>query len=106
VEDGSSLAADTGLTAKAVRRAIAQAGDEVVKSSISDKTGQELFSTRRHLVMKALEYREYEWRTVAGIAADTGLGSKVVKEVIAEAGGKIVRRRTRDSGGNELFRKA
>jgi hypothetical protein len=60
--------------------------------------------THRGRVMAALENPEYEWRTTAGVASETGLSSTVVRQIIASAGDQIVQAPERDQHGNKLYK--
>ena len=54
-------------------------------------------------VLEALSNSSFKWRTLNGVAKETGLTLESVQEAIAQASDKIVRSSARSSDGRELF---
>ncbi|MGB0743040.1 MAG: hypothetical protein ACPGSB_00810 [Opitutales bacterium] len=55
-------------------------------------------------VLNALEKEGYRWRTLAGIAKETGLPVHQVKHIIFnDLSGDVVRASVRSKGGKQLF---
>jgi hypothetical protein len=58
---------------------------------------------KKTLVMKALDNPKYTWRTVRGIAEETGLDARAVENVIAASEGAIVQSKLPSRDGEALF---
>ena len=54
-------------------------------------------------VLAALAKREFKWRTVAGVAKETGLAQDLVKLALTEAADKIVRSSIPSADGQDLY---
>jgi hypothetical protein len=58
---------------------------------------------RRNIVVRALEDPNYEWRTVEGVAEQTGLEEANVRETFEELNGEIIRSSVPDESGRNLY---
>ena len=58
---------------------------------------------RRNIVVRALEDPNYEWRTVEGVAEQTGLEEANVRETLEELDGEIIRSSVPDESGRNLY---
>jgi len=58
---------------------------------------------RRNIVVQALEDPNYEWRTVEGVAEQTGLAEANVRETLEELNGEIIRSSIPDESGRNLY---
>ena len=58
---------------------------------------------RRNTVVRALEDPNYEWRTVEGVAEQTGLEETNVRETLEELNGEIIRSSSPDESGRNLY---
>jgi hypothetical protein len=58
---------------------------------------------RRNIVVSALEDPHYEWRTVEGVAEQTGLSASNVRQVLEELNGEIIRSSIPDESGRNLY---
>jgi hypothetical protein len=58
---------------------------------------------RRNIVVQALEDPNYEWRTVEGVAEQTGLPEANVRETLEELNGEIIRSSIPDESGRHLY---
>jgi hypothetical protein len=58
---------------------------------------------RRNIVVRALEDPNYEWRTVEGVAEQTGLEEANVRETLEELNGEIIRSSVPDESGRNLY---
>jgi hypothetical protein len=58
---------------------------------------------RRNIVVSALEDPNYEWRTVEGVAEQTGLSVPNVRQVLEELNGEIIRSSIPDESGRNLY---
>jgi hypothetical protein len=58
---------------------------------------------RRNIVVRALEDPKYEWRTVEGVAEQTGLEESNVRETLEELNGEIIRSSIPDESGRNLY---
>lgn len=56
-----------------------------------------------HVVVNALENPNYKWRTLEGVAKDTGVEPFVVYRVIEKLGGQVVKSSVASIRGDELF---
>ena len=54
-------------------------------------------------VIMALENSKYDWRTLKGIASETGITQEKVKEIISQLDELIVQSSVPDKDGNDLF---
>ncbi len=54
-------------------------------------------------VLDALTSPDFKWRTVEGVAHETGLTQEIVHQAISEASDKIVRSSVPSSDGRELY---
>jgi DNA-binding IclR family transcriptional regulator len=57
----------------------------------------------RDLVIAALEDRRYEWRTIDGLAEQTGLPSAKVQEILESLQEDLVRSSVPDDRGRSLY---
>lgn len=57
----------------------------------------------RDLVIKALEDERYEWRTVEGVAEQTGIPAAIVQAVLKNSETDIVRSTISDELGRALY---
>jgi hypothetical protein len=55
------------------------------------------------LVLKALSNPKYQWRTVAGIAKETGLDPDIVTDVLGRLKDRMVRSTRSTKDGQEVF---
>ena len=58
---------------------------------------------RRGIVVRALEDPNYEWRTIEGVAEQTGLEESNVRETLEELNGEIIRSSIPDQSGRALY---
>jgi hypothetical protein len=58
---------------------------------------------RRNIVVRALEDPNYEWRTVEGVAEQTGIEEANVRETLEELNGEIIRSSIPDESGRHLY---
>src|ERR1700682_4698259 len=58
---------------------------------------------RRNIVVRALEDPNYEWRTVEGVAEQTGLEEANGREALEELNGEIIRSSVPDESGRNLY---
>lgn len=56
-----------------------------------------------HAVVEALENPRYKWRTLEGVAKDTGIEPSVVYRVIERLGTQVVKSGVASTKGDELF---
>src|SRR6266700_3323644 len=49
-----------------------------------NEEGERLYTTKRHLIIKALENSEYDWRTFKGIVTETKLEEDLIKKYIED----------------------
>jgi len=54
-------------------------------------------------VVRALEDPRYEWRTVEGLAEQTGLSATSLRQVLEELNGEIIRSSVPDESGRALY---
>jgi hypothetical protein len=54
-------------------------------------------------VMNSLGTARFKWRTVPGVAKETGLAEEVVRRAIAQSAEQIVRSAVSSADGQELF---
>jgi hypothetical protein len=64
---------------------------------------QPLDPNLRATVVGALEDPRYEWRTVEGIAEQTGLAVTEVPQILKQLNGEIVRSSSVDESGRALY---
>jgi hypothetical protein len=57
----------------------------------------------RAAVVRALEDSRYEWRTVDGLAEETGLSAANLQEILKDLNGEIIRSSTPDESGRALY---
>ncbi len=57
----------------------------------------------RNIVVRALEDPSYEWRTVEGVAEQTGLPASSVRQILEELNGEIIRSSIPDESGRNLY---
>jgi len=57
----------------------------------------------RNIVVRALEDPNYDWRTVEGIAEQTGLSASNVRQLLEELNGEIIRSSIPDESGRNLY---
>jgi hypothetical protein len=75
----------------------------VLKSDLSKLSDEDLRkSLESALVMKALEDPEWDWRTVAGVAEETGLPEGKVRELL-ESSTSVIRSSVPDNEGRSLY---
>jgi hypothetical protein len=75
----------------------------VLKSDLSELSDEDLRkSLESALVMKALEDPEWDWRTVAGVAEETGLPKGKVRELL-ESSTSVIRSSVPDNEGRSLY---
>ena len=65
--------------------------------------GSELSEKDIDAVLNALSNSNFKWRTIGGVAQETGLQTDVVRHAIAEAADKIVRSALPSADGKDLF---
>ena len=59
---------------------------------------------KKALVMQALEKNpKYIWRTIAGVAEETGLEVRTIKDIIAAAENEIIRSKVPAADGQDLY---
>jgi hypothetical protein len=58
---------------------------------------------QRNIVVRALEDPNYEWRTVEGVAEQTGLAASSVRQILDELNGEIIRSSIPDESGRNLY---
>ncbi len=66
---------------------------------MSNPVSEKIIST----VLTALAKPDFKWRTVAGVATETGLAQELVMQVLAAVSEKIVRSSVPSSDGQELY---
>lgn len=54
-------------------------------------------------VTQALESPEYDWRTVDGISADTGLDRDTISNLLQEMGNELIKSSVPDNKGRSLY---
>jgi hypothetical protein len=54
-------------------------------------------------VVRALEDPRYEWRTVEGLAEETGLPTDNLRKIVEDLNGEIVRSSIPDESGRALY---
>ena len=64
---------------------------------------QPLDPSLRAAVVRALEDPRYEWRTVEGLAEQTGLSATSLRQVLEELNGEIIRSSVPDESGRALY---
>jgi hypothetical protein len=64
---------------------------------------EQLELDRRNIVVRALEDPNYEWRTVEGVAEQTGLAAANVRQMLEELNGEIIRSSVPDESGRSLY---
>ena len=57
----------------------------------------------RNIVVGALEDPNYEWRTVEGVAEQTGVPASSVRQILEELNGEIIRSSIPDESGRSLY---
>jgi hypothetical protein len=57
----------------------------------------------RAAVVRALEDPRYEWRTVEGLADETGLPADSLRQILEELNGEIIRSSIPDESGRALY---
>lgn len=55
------------------------------------------------VVLKALEDPRWDWRTVEGVARDTGIPENEVLAIIESSADEVIRSRVRDAQGRTLY---
>lgn len=65
--------------------------------------GDKSSETARQLVIAALEDPRYDWRTIDGIAEETGISNAQIVAIVNEAGNTIVRSSIPDEQGRSLY---
>ena len=55
------------------------------------------------VVVKALEDPRWEWRTVDGIARETGVAEAQVLQILESSPDEVIRSRTSDAQGRALY---
>jgi hypothetical protein len=58
---------------------------------------------QKDLVLKALENPNYTWRTIAGIAKETGLDEETVHQVLKALGEEVIRSEVPSEKGEGLY---
>jgi hypothetical protein len=76
--------------------------EEGVMSENGDPKGR-INPDHRNIVVRALEDPNYEWRTVEGIADQTGFSASCVRQILEELNGEIVRSSIPDESGRNLY---
>jgi hypothetical protein len=64
---------------------------------------QPLDANLRAAVIRALEDPRYEWRTVEGLAEQTGLSATNLRQILEELNGEIIRSSVPDESGRALY---
>ena len=54
-------------------------------------------------VLNALAKPQFKWRTIAGVAKETGLANELVMQALGEATDRIVRSSVPSSDGQDLY---
>lgn len=79
----------------------------IAKPDVMQVTEQELQRSLEgaigRAVFKALEDPQWDWRTVDGLAEDTGLSSDQVLKVLESSPDEVIRSRTFDRRGRALY---
>lgn len=57
----------------------------------------------REAVLKALASPKFRWRTVAGVAQETGLEQEIVQRAISEVDDRVVRSSVKSADGRDLY---
>ena len=65
--------------------------------------GDKSSEAARQLVTAALEDPRYDWRTIDGIAEETGISNAQIMAIVNEAGNAIVRSSIPDEQGRSLY---
>jgi hypothetical protein len=59
--------------------------------------------SNKQKVLRALENPEWEWRTVTGVAAETGLDPEEVVGILEESPDEVIRSEVPDARGRPLY---
>lgn len=73
------------------------------KSTRARRSGTGKTGNVAHAVVEALENPNYKWRTLEGVAKDTGIEPFVVYRVIEKLGTQVVKASVASTKGDELF---
>ena len=74
---------------------VTQASEEDLRKSLEDAITRAIF--------KALEDPQWDWRTVDGLAEDTGLPSDHIRTALESSSDDVIRSRAPDSEGRVLY---
>jgi predicted transcriptional regulator len=102
----SGIAEETGLDAQTIRDIIAAIEAEIIRSKVPAPDGEDLYTTRSQLkpmVFKALKNPRLKWRSILGLATDTGLDVGTIEDVLAKSGKQIIKAKERSAEGFELY---
>lgn len=91
----SQIMGDAGI--KLATETVAPPKAESEKLSVAEKQEQ------LESVKKALENPEYDWRTIDGVSAQTGLDPKVVNGLLREMSSLVIKSSVPDEKGRALF---
>lgn len=97
------IAKDTKIPPERILALAEESPDMIVESIKSDERGERLFGSIRHLVIQALDNPRWDWRTISGIAQDTGLSERDIKRVIARNRNKILKSDVPSRDGEDLY---
>jgi hypothetical protein len=73
------------------------------ESAARDNGNAHLDDSAMRLVIDALEDPRYDWRTVEGVAEQTGVDPYTVRAILKESEDKIVRSSVPDESGRSLY---
>lgn len=71
--------------------------------ALLSSTASDTVSTDTERVFEALNNPRFEWRTIPGIAQETGLDSETIEKVLSESKNQVVRSSRVTKDGCELF---
>jgi hypothetical protein len=99
------IVTDTGLSQEEVEQSLHElmGSGQVIQSEVSSEDGRDLFATYPKVVVEALENPDYEWRTIPGIAAETGLPPDRVTQILEQLIAKRLVISSSDTEGRKLF---
>jgi len=68
-----------------------------------DNGNADMGDSAMHRVIDALEDPRYDWRTVEGVAEQTGIDPSMVRAILKESEDQIVRSSVPDESGRSLY---
>jgi hypothetical protein len=98
----SRLLEETGLPEQELTAVLEQGTEWIRPMTTSPDTPPSLVSVRLP-VISALEDDRWEWRTLPGVASDTGLPEAEVRKIIDESRDVVIRSEVSSVAGEPLF---